>query len=137
MRKKEAKDMNELQASLLEAINTVSRGNDNNNVQTVTIEAEIVSIEDLAKGIYKAKYQSSTMTVYSTGAVYNVGQHVYIIVPNGDFSKNKVILGPYSGLDIVSSDEDKVIEGEVEYIEATQNLLDLVNTETYICFSIY
>ena len=52
MRKKEAKDMNELQASLLEAINTVSRGNDNNNVQTVTIEAEIVSIEDLAKGIY-------------------------------------------------------------------------------------
>ena len=125
--------MNELQASLLEAINTVSRGNDNDNVQTVTIEAEIVSIEDLAKGIYKAKYQSSTMTVYSTGAVYNVGQHVYIIVPNGDFSKNKVILGPYSGLDIVSSDEDKVIEGEVEYIEATQNLLDLVNTETYIC----
>lgn len=125
--------MNELQASLLEAINTVSRGNDNNNVQTVTIEAEIVSIEDLAKGIYKAKYQSSTMTVYSTGAVYNVGQHVYIIVPNGDFSKNKVILGPCGGLDIVSSDEDKVIEGEVEYIEATQNLLDLVNTETYIC----
>lgn len=125
--------MNELQASLLEAINTVSRGNDNNNVQTVTIEAEIVSIENLAKGIYKAKYQSSTMTVYSTGAVYNVGQHVYIIVPNGDFSKNKVILGPCGGLDIVSSDEDKVIEGEVEYIEATQNLLDLVNTEAYIC----
>lgn len=125
--------MNELQASLLEAINTVSRGNDNNNVQTVTIEVEIVSVEDLAKGVYKAKYQSSTMTVYSTGAVYNVGQHVYIIVPNGDFSKNKVILGPSGGLDIVSSDEDKVIEGEVEYIEATQNLLDLVNTEAYIC----
>lgn len=125
--------MNELQASLLEAINTVSRGNDNNNVQTVTIEAEIVSVEDLAKGVYKAKYQSSTMTVYSTGAVYNVGQHVYIIVPNGDFSKNKVILGSCGGLDIVSSDEDKVIEGEVEYIEATQNLLDLANTEAYIC----
>ena len=125
--------MNELQASLLEAINTVSRGNDNNNVQTVTIEAEIVSVEDLAKGIYKAKYQSSTMTVYSTGAVYNVGQHVYIIVPNGDFSKNKVILGPSGGLDIASSDEDKVIEGEIEYIEATQNLLDLANTEVHIC----
>lgn len=125
--------MNELQASLLEAINTVSRGNDNNNVQTVTIEAEIVSVEDLAKGIYKAKYQSSTMTVYSTGAVYNVGQHVYIIVPNGDFSKNKVILGPCGGLDIASSDEDKVIEGEIEYIEATQNLLDLANTEVHIC----
>lgn len=62
---------------------------------TLTIEGEILSLEDAGLGKYKVKYMGNIITVYaqSPDMIFHKGDIVCILVPNGDLAnENKVIL---------------------------------------------
>lgn len=60
-----------------------------------TIQATVLRCEDSSSGQYLIKYQDSKFYAYSTRAdvTYPANTLVYILVPNGDFSQNKTIIG--------------------------------------------
>jgi len=83
-----------LMDSLISGVDMIAKSN--KQIDTpLTIEGEILSLIDAGTGEYKIKYLGNTMTVFSASpnVVYNKGDVVCILVPNGDFSnRNKTIL---------------------------------------------
>lgn len=60
-----------------------------------TIQGTIITCMDKTIGKYKVKYQDSVFYAYSTNieTTYSDNSTVYILIPNGDMSKDKTILG--------------------------------------------
>ena len=60
-----------------------------------TIQATIVNCEDATIGKYKVSYQNSVFYAYANSSEisYANGADVYILIPNGDMSRDKTILG--------------------------------------------
>ena len=65
-----------------------------------TISAVVVECIDQVVGKYKVKYQDSVYYATSDNAstVYNTNSEVYVLIPGGDFSKDKKILGTVKSL---------------------------------------
>lgn len=114
--------MNELQNSLFEAMKVFSDYTAANSDATITIQAAIASIVDAGTGEYSVEYLGNTFSVYANSNVtYSVGDVVYVLVPDGDFSKNKVILSlvnPVAETFINDADITKI------YYEISDNLID-------------
>ena len=114
--------MNELQNSLFEAMKVFSDYTAANSDATITIQAAITSIVDAGTGEYSVEYLGNTFSVYANSNVtYSVGDVVYVLVPDGDFSKNKVILSlvnPIAETFINDADVTKI------YYEISDNLID-------------
>lgn len=87
--------MNSLQDSLLSAMEAMSKSTVENQSNTITIEAEVIDVVDSGLGLYKVRYLENYFNVYSNNIDnnYNIGDNVYIVVPSGDFTKDKFILG--------------------------------------------
>lgn len=84
----------ELQDSLLKAIDYLV----NNRVQKIdkdqTITATIKSCENSLTQMYKVNYNNGFLYAYAQeGASYYENQEVLVLVPEGDFTKRKLILG--------------------------------------------
>lgn len=60
-----------------------------------TIQATIIKCEDATIGKYKVSYQNSVFYAYANSSEVNYadGADVYILIPNGDMSRDKTILG--------------------------------------------
>lgn len=82
-----------------------------------TLICSIESIVNKSKGIYQVTDGPSHFKAYSQGAEYNVGETVYVIVPNGDMSQQKIISGKY-----VEPEDDKK-----EYIASFDSIIEIVN----------
>ncbi len=85
--------MAKLAESLANAIDQIV---DNRPVyQDTTIEANIISVVNIDTGEYKVQYQSNIFSAFAqnTDMTYEEGKQVYVLVPSGDFSKRKIILG--------------------------------------------
>ena len=80
---------------LFDAINIISQDNVEQSRRDVTIDAEIVALIDASNGTYKVSYQGNTFSAESQDSTvtYNTGEQVYVFVPQGDYSKKKIILG--------------------------------------------
>ena len=108
---------------VLDAIELLS----NNSIQKAgfdkTIQAKIISCEDATIGKYKCRYQDATFFAYTnnTNLSFNKGAYVYILVPNGDMSKDKTILGSTQklGVNYISQ-----AVGEQAYDINGQNLIN-------------
>lgn len=63
-----------------------------------TIEAKIISIDNLDKGEYSVIYQNNVFNVYSldTSINYKINDTVYVNIQGGDFSKQRIIIGKSS-----------------------------------------
>lgn len=61
----------------------------------LTIDAEINSVANVDIGEYKVEYQGNIFSAFVVDptVTYNRGERVYVLVPQGDFSTKKVILG--------------------------------------------
>lgn len=123
--------MNELQNSLIESINILSSAN--KNIGTMTIAAEIKEIVDSGLGLYKVEYLGNTFNAYTNNISikYAIGSNVYIIVPDGDFNKQKIIIGTTEpmALDTTSQEES------ANFIEVSDNLFNasLENLTIELC----
>ena len=67
-----------------------------------TIQATIFELVNKSLGEYKVKYQDSYFSAFSadTDIEYAEGTSVYILIPQGDISKDKTILGAVDGYKI-------------------------------------
>lgn len=116
--------MNELQSRMIEAIEAIASNKVENSNATLTIKAEIVEDINPVKGIYKARYLSDVFEVYAPGGLrYAVGSIVYILVPDGDFNKDKMIIGSAGAAyeSVVQVGESK------QYYDLSDNLCNAEN----------
>lgn len=114
--------MNEMQKSILESISLVANSSVKNAGTTLTIEAKVLSVEDSGIGAYKIEYMGNKFQAYSNNQSiqYSVDDKVYVIIPDGDFTKTKVIIGavaPKGNIYTASSDAIS------NYLEKSDNLL--------------
>lgn len=99
---------NELQQSLLDTVQLISTKTANSTNATLTVKCTVVDIVDAGLGLYKVKYGDNTFEVYSyLNATFKTGDIVYVSVPDGDFSNEKMIIGASpSRAGIVIPDEE-------------------------------
>ena len=77
------------------AINTISQANVDAQKRDETIEGEIVALVNTEIGEYKVSYQGNTFSAKAVDPtnVFAKGDQVYVLVPRGDYSAEKIILG--------------------------------------------
>ena len=111
---------NDVANALTEAMQTIAESNAQAKEATLVVEAEIVEIVDEGLGTYIVKYLGNKFnaTTAHTEITYEIGDMVYVIVPNGNFDKNKVILSPVTPNTAVYASDT----GENSYIVIGDNL---------------
>lgn len=79
----------------IDAIANVAKVLINSTRTDETIDAEIVSLANVDTGEYKVSYENSVFSAFSDSSLstYRVGERVYVLVPQGDFTLKKIILG--------------------------------------------
>lgn len=83
-----------LSESLLDGFSILANNAVANSSNDKTIECEITRIIDSAKGVYTVQYTENKFTANAlNGASYAIGDSVYVLIPQGNFSNTKVILG--------------------------------------------
>lgn len=84
-----------LSEKMLDAFSIIAEHNASNQDNDETIECEIVKVQNAAKGVYTVKHQEGKWTAHSsTSERFYTGDIVYVLIPQGDYTKNKIILGP-------------------------------------------
>jgi hypothetical protein len=80
----------------------------------LTVTATVARIHNAAIGEYKVTYQSNTFSAYSLDplTVYRQGEEVYVLVPRGDFSTQKMILGKAAFNDRVSFADRQAMQNQ-------------------------
>lgn len=76
--------------------------------QDRTIDAEIVSLQNATEGKYRVLFEGNTFDAYlptSMPITYSAGERVYVLVPQGDFSAKKIILGRSAYENNITADE--------------------------------
>ena len=111
---------NDVANALTAAMQTIAESNAQAKEATLVVEAEIVEIVDEGLGTYIVKYLGNKFnaTTAHTEITYEIGDMVYVIVPNGNFDKNKVILSPVTPNTAVYASDT----GENSYIIIGDNL---------------
>lgn len=84
----------ELQDALMKAMKKFAENSADSLKTDKTITATIVSCDDATSGEHLVNYQGGNIVAYSQdGASYDKGTSVYVLVPEGNFSNTKYILG--------------------------------------------
>lgn len=102
--------MNNLQESILDAMKVFVKDSTSKLNFPLTLECEVIRCTDENKGEYEVKYLENNFLAYCQykGFKYNPNDVVYVLIPRGDFSKTKVILG---------LERDELIESDLTDIE--------------------
>lgn len=77
---------------LFQSIDTIISARIANLPYDQTIECEVTNNDDAADGIYKVKYQAAEFEATSTSTDYEVGDKVYVHIPQNDYKQDKIIL---------------------------------------------
>ena len=119
--------MNSMQYSdnLCQAIEIIA----NNVVQGLnydkTILCTITNIDKAKQGQYTVSDGSSTYIAYSSIKTYKLNTQVYVLIPNGDYNQQKMIVGDYSTF----SSEDKGYSLPIDTIIPVEKL-EYENSDT-------
>lgn len=110
------------QEALIKAIETISKSQVDSLATDKTVTATISSCSDLLTNEYKVSYNGGIMTVYGTsGKTYAKGSSVYVLVPEGDFTKKKLII------DSASYKED---DQNISFISSIMSDYNLIGSNT-------
>lgn len=100
--------MNNIQESIFQAIDVITEKRISEIKFDKTIDCIVTSDANSDKGEYEVKYQDIVFTAYSSNNTvkYKIDDNVYVLIPQGDFSVKKNIIGKRDGtgeeyLDIV------------------------------------
>lgn len=95
-----------------------------------TISAIVVECVDEVSGRYKVRYQEGTYYATSDNAAhYGVNTEVYVLIPGGDFSKEKKIIGSVKNL---GKGYGVIADGDEGYSYIGTNVIDS-NGEIGLC----
>lgn len=87
-----------------------------------TISAIVVECVDEVSGKYKVRYQEGTYYATSDSAMtYSVNSEVYVLIPGGDFTKEKKIIGSVKNLGVGYGTE---VDGDEGYNLVGTNVID-------------
>lgn len=106
--------MSDMTSNIFEAVDAlVSRRIDSTPID-MTVTATITKLHNVSIGEYKATYQGNTFSAFSLDpmTVYTQGEEVYVLVPKGDFSSKKVILGKAAFNDKVSFADRQAMQNQ-------------------------
>lgn len=87
---------NQVQQSLFEAIDTIVSKKIENLAYDKTVIAKIIENKDRDKGEYIVNDGTTTFKAQSENTNYSKNARVYVKIPNGDWNKNKLIVGKYT-----------------------------------------
>lgn len=104
---------------ILEAIQTVANGIVSKLQFDQTILCTITNDEKRKKGIYEVSNGSSTFQAFSSDTNYKKDMAVYVLVPQGDFERQKTIVGKY--VDDTAT--------AINYIPASQSIIEVAKME--------
>lgn len=120
-----------LQDAILDAIDYLTEEKMSKLTLDKTIVAIVVKRKDVLQNTYYIKYQDNSNLVATAqgDTVYKAGQQVYVLVPQNDLSKDKIILGTASS-DSANTDssfissvlDDYTYTGESAFVKNTTNL---------------
>lgn len=84
----------------------------------MTISATITTLENVDIGQYRAEYEENQLVVFSQDPLvtYKKGERVYVLVPQGDFSSKKIIIGRSSYSDNMTNDQLQKIRNFYEEV---------------------
>ncbi len=87
--------MSDLVNQVFDAVAYITSRQIESTTMDVTISANVVKLQDAAIGEYKVYYEGATFSAYTLNVTssYAVGDSVYVLVPGGDYSATKIILG--------------------------------------------
>lgn len=123
--------------SLVEAINYLVNNRVENIDRDKTITATIVSCSNALTQEYQIQYNNGFLTAYAQdGASFATNETVYVLVPLGDFSKKKTIIGRASG---VSDDSNITFVSSLlnDYNMIGKNVIEDPNNSTPIGLNSY
>lgn len=89
----------------------------------------LCTIEDTSKaesGEYTVSNASARFTAYSENTKYRVGQNVWVLIPDGDYNNDKLIMSKYTK---DSSSPYVYVDPMDSFIDMTDNILDEVADE--------
>ena len=89
-----------LQEDLFKSIDTIVQARIANLPYDKTIECEIIDINNSNFGKYTVRYQAATFEASSTIIGLEVGDIVYVSIPQNDFKQEKIITAKKSKVDI-------------------------------------
>lgn len=120
--------MNQYSEQVLSAIDTLVDNKLSKLRYDKTIEAEITLIADIDSGEYKVKYQGNTFSAFANNVEtqYKIGEKVYVVVPEGDFSNKKIISAKVSKQ---SLSQTQLTNLQNQIIETSPNLINLYNKD--------
>lgn len=96
--------MSDIQDSIFSAIDTIVKNRIDSIQADKSIIATIVSCTNPLNNEYKVNYSGGYLWAYAQeGTSYTTGTSVYVLVPQGDFSQTKIILGE---TDVSSADSN-------------------------------
>lgn len=119
--------------SMYRIIDTIAGKKIQNAQFNKTIQATVVSCLDSTIGKYKVKYQDGYWYAYSQNidVTYPNGTYVYILIPEGNFSKDKYIIGTVEkhGTNYIpiSTDSDYYLSYDFNILE-NKNLEYILNS---------
>lgn len=100
----------ELQDAILKAIDTLAQNRIDQIKADKTIKCTISKCTNALTSEYKATYNGGRIYVYAAdGSTYISGEEVYVLVPEGDFSNKKIIVG-YTTSGLNQDEEDNQSE---------------------------
>lgn len=122
--------MSTLQDSLFDAMGILAESAAKKAQGAITIDCVITRILNLSTGKYEVDYLGNSLIVYAgtPNVQYKVGDKVYILVPDGDFSKQKVIIS-LSTPSIITYDKSE----EDNYIQVSDNFFKADLDEIKLC----
>ena len=115
--------MNDIQNSLFETMKTFADWSNTVSNATTTIQCVITEVLDQGSGIYNVKYLDNIFPASANSNVtYSINDIVYVLIPDGNFENNKVILGlvnPTAVSYVAALSEDS------KYYDVSGNLIDI------------
>lgn len=85
---------NELQSAVLAAMDNIAKDRIERLQTDKTVTATVVQCNNSLTGEYLVSYQGGNIVAYSQdGTAYSKNASVYVLVPEGNFSNTKIILG--------------------------------------------
>lgn len=124
-------DRTEAMENLFQAIDIITQERLSNLGYDKTIKATIIDDSKAAQGTYELEYGANNIFTAHCDAsmVYKTGMVVYVIIPQGDWNNDKLIVGKYSNN---GDDYYNYANPSDDFLDVTHNLISEVNAQSLL-----
>lgn len=124
-------DRTEAMENLFQAIDIITQERLSNLGYDKTIKATIIDDSKAAQGTYELEYGANNIFTAHCDAsmVYKTGMVVYVIIPQGDWNNDKLIVGKYSNN---GDDYYNYANPSDDFLDVTHNLISEVDAQSLL-----